>query len=145
MAFKVLAVDSWDVTPCGLMGGNQHFEGISYFHLQTVIPGWANRNARRILEHRILKDGRITAVPCEVAPWSITLKQNRHCMYVNRMLKGVFGTEGERGECRKLHNEELPDLCSSPIIILATKSRTVIEVGGISRNGNVCETEGLKM
>jgi len=40
--------------------------------------------------------------------------------------------DSERGECRKLHNEELPDLCSLPVIILATKSRRVIGVGGSS-------------
>ena len=78
MAFKVLAVDSWDVTPCGLMGCYQHFEGTSYFCLQVDIPGWANRSARRILEHGILKDARKTAVPCEAAAWSSTLRPNRH-------------------------------------------------------------------
>jgi hypothetical protein len=82
VAFKVLAVDSWDVTPCVLMGGNQHFEGISYFHLQAAIPGWTNRNARRILEHRILKDARTTAFASEAAAWSLTPRQNRRCMHV---------------------------------------------------------------
>ena len=31
-----------------------------------------------------------------------------------------------------MHNEELPDLCSLPAIMLATKSRRVIGVGGSS-------------
>ena len=74
MAFKVFAVGSWYVTPCGLVGGYQHFEGTNYFHLQVDIPGWANRNARRILEHCFLKDNKTRAVPCEVAAWPLTLR-----------------------------------------------------------------------
>ena len=47
------------------------------------------------------------------------------------MLKGTLW-DSERGERREVHNEELPDLCSLPIVMLATKSRTVIGMGGSS-------------
>jgi hypothetical protein len=42
-----------------------------------------------------------------------------------RVLRGIFGSErdGVTGEWRKLHNEELRDLYSSPNIIWVIKSR----------------------
>jgi hypothetical protein len=43
----------------------------------------------------------------------------------NRMLWSIFGTKRDevRGGCRKLHNEELHNLNSSPHIIRMIKSR----------------------
>jgi hypothetical protein len=46
----------------------------------------------------------------------------------NRMLNGMFASKGEEmtGEWRKLHNEELHNLYSSPnIIIITIKSRRI--------------------
>ena len=47
-------------------------------------------------------------------------------MFENRVLRGIFGPKSDEvtGECRKLHNEELNDLYSSPNIIRVTKSRS---------------------
>jgi hypothetical protein len=39
------------------------------------------------------------------------------------------------GECRKLHNEELDDLCSSPNIIRIMKSRRMRCSGHVARMG----------
>jgi hypothetical protein len=53
----------------------------------------------------------------------------------SRALRRIFGPKRDevREECRKLHNEELNDLYSSPNIIGVTKSRIKRWVGHIAR------------
>ena len=56
----------------------------------------------------------------------------RHC---NRVLRRIFGPkrDGVTGECRKLHNEELNDLYSSPNIVRVMKSRRMRWTGHVAR------------
>jgi hypothetical protein len=52
--------------------------------------------------------------------WSLTLREeHRLRMFENRVLRKIFGPKRNEvtGEWRKLHNEELLDLYSSPSII----------------------------
>jgi hypothetical protein len=49
---------------------------------------------------------------CEI--WSLTLREERRLsVFENRVLRRVFGLKRDEvtGEWRKLHNEELSDLC----------------------------------
>jgi hypothetical protein len=61
---------------------------------------------------------------CET--WSLTLREeHRLRVFENRVLRKIIGPKMDEviGEWRELHNEELPDLYSSPSIIRMIKSR----------------------
>jgi len=58
--------------------------------------------------------------------WSLTLREERKLrVFENRVWRRIFGPRREEitGEWRRLHNEELNDLYSSPNIVRVTKSR----------------------
>jgi len=61
---------------------------------------------------------------CET--WSLTLREERRLrVFENRALRRIFrsGRDEVTGEWRRLHNEELNDLYSSPDIARVIKSR----------------------
>jgi hypothetical protein len=78
---------------------------------------------------------------CET--WSLTLSEERRLrMFENRVLRRIFGPKRDEvtGEWRKLHNEVLHDLYSSPTIVRVIKSRRMSWAGNVARmgRGEVC-------
>jgi hypothetical protein len=58
-------------------------------------------------------------------------------VFENRVLRRIFGPKRDEviGEWRKLHNEELHDLYSSPSIIRIVKARRMRWTGHVARMG----------
>jgi hypothetical protein len=58
-------------------------------------------------------------------------------VFENRVLRGIFGPKRDEvtGEWRKVHNEELHDLYSSPSIIRIIKARRMRCAGYVARMG----------
>jgi hypothetical protein len=72
---------------------------------------------------------------CET--WSLTLGE-KHRLRVdeNRVLRKIFGPKREEdGSWRKLHNDEVHDLYSSPNIVRVIKSRRMRWAGHVARMG----------
>ena len=73
---------------------------------------------------------------CET--WSLTLREeHRLRVCEDRVLRRIFGPKRDEvtWEWRKLHNEELNDLCSSPSIVRVIKSRIMSWVGHVGCMG----------
>jgi hypothetical protein len=68
--------------------------------------------------------------------WSLILREERRLRATeNRVLRRIFGSKRDEatGSCRKLHNEELHNLNTSPSIIRTTKSIRMRLVGPVAR------------
>jgi hypothetical protein len=68
----------------------------------------------------------------------LTLREERRPRVLeNRVLRRIFGPKRDEviQEWRKLHNEDLNDLYSSPSVVRAIKSRTVGLAGDVVRMG----------
>ena len=73
---------------------------------------------------------------CET--WSLTLREERKLrVFENMVLRRIFGPRRDEvtGEGRRLHNEELNDLYSSPNIVRVIKSRRMRWAGHVARMG----------
>jgi hypothetical protein len=75
-------------------------------------------------------------VLCGCETWSLTLREERRLrVFEKSVLRRIFGPKRDEvtGEWRKLHNEELHDLYSSPIIVQVIKSRRMKLAGNVAR------------
>jgi hypothetical protein len=59
-------------------------------------------------------------------------------VFENKVLRRIFGPRRDEvmGEWRKLHNEEINDLYSSPSIVWVIKSRIMRWAGHVARMGD---------
>jgi hypothetical protein len=78
----------------------------------------------------------LPVVLCGCETWSLTLREDHRLrVFENRVLRRIFGAKRDEvtGEWRKLHNEELRDLYSSPSIIRIIRSWRMRWAGHVAR------------
>jgi len=98
-------------------------------------------SSRLLSKNLKIKIYRIIILPvvlygCEA--WSLTLREERKLrVFENMVLRRIFEPRREEvtGEWRRLHNEEINDLYSSPNIVRVIKSRRMRWAGHVARMG----------
>jgi hypothetical protein len=106
-----------------------------YHSVENLLP---SRLLSRNVKVKMYKTIILTVVlyGCEI--WSLTLREeHRLRVFENRVLRRIFGPKGDEvtREWRKLNNEELHNLYSSPDIVRQVKSRRMRWAGHVARMG----------
>jgi hypothetical protein len=106
-----------------------------YHSVQSLL---SSRLLSKNLKIRIYKTIILPVVLYGYKTWSLTLREeHRLRVFKNRVLRRTFKLKRDEvtGEWRKMHNEELRDLYSSPSIIRIIKSRWMRWAGHVARMG----------
>jgi hypothetical protein len=121
----------------------RHFKNISvcssgntsYHSVQSLL---SSRLLSRNVKVKIYKTIILPFVLYGCETWYLTLREeHRLRVFENRVLRRIFRPKRDEvtGEWRKLHNEELHNLYSSPDIIRQVKSRRMGWAGHVARMG----------
>jgi len=103
--------------------------------VQNILP------SRLLSKNLKIKIYRIIILPVVLygfETWSLTLREERKLrVFENKVLRRIFGSRRDEvtGEWRRLHNEELNDLYSSPNIVRVIKLRKMRWAGHVARMG----------
>jgi hypothetical protein len=112
-----------------------NFGNACYYSVQELL---SSRLLSKSVKVRIYKAIILPVVLYECETWSLTVREEHKLMvFENRVLWRIFGPkrDGVTGGWRKLHNEELHNLYSSPSIIRIIKSRKMRWAGHVARVG----------
>jgi hypothetical protein len=109
--------------------------GNAYYHsVQNLL---SSHLISRNLKIKIYKTVILPVVLYGQETWSLILREeHRLRVFENRVLSRIFGPKREEdGSWRKLHNDELHSLYSSPNIVRVIKSRRMRWTGHVARMG----------
>jgi hypothetical protein len=107
---------------------------VCYHSVQNLL---SSRLISKNLKIKIYKTVILPVVLYGCETWSLTLgEEHRLRGFENRVLRKIFGPKrDEDGTWRKLHNDELHNLYSSPNIVRVIKSRRMRGAGHVARMG----------
>jgi hypothetical protein len=104
---------------------------VCYYSVQNLL---SSHLISKNLKIKIYKSVILPVVLYGCETWSLTLGEvHRQRVFEKRVLKRIFGPKSEAdGSWRKLHNDELHSLCSSPNIVRVIKSRRMRWAGQVA-------------
>ena len=111
-----------------LKSGNVCYHSVQNFLSSSLL----SKNIKIKINRTII----LLVILCECGTWSLTLREERRLRGLEtRVLRKIFGLRRNevKGEWRKLHNEELNNLYTSPSVVRVVKSRRMRWVGHVAR------------
>jgi hypothetical protein len=117
-------------------------ENACYYSVQNLL---SSRLISKNIKIKIYKTVILPVVLYGCETWSLTLREEyRLRVFENRVLRRIFGSKREEhASWRKLHNDELHSLYSSPNIVRVIESRSTRWAGRMARMGKVEVFTGL--